>query len=212
MKRIIKKKWFTLLELIIVIGIILVLIVTFRNIFWNTNKDYLYAETCINKIHGDMNNFIYSAMTSRGLYISTGSVTWTIYPLQYTISFVPTNEIHLRYKDQNNNTWTYIRHFLSSNELSQSYCSMNTYTTKLSGDSFTITINKASLQDQTLPTFTINNGQEIFTKTTEMYLCYTGNNCKEIANFITDIRTQSIQKKKCILINKEGTPCLQRDQ
>ncbi|HCY20974.1 TPA: hypothetical protein DIC40_03870 [Patescibacteria group bacterium] len=89
-----------MLELIMVIGIILVLIVSFRNIFENNNKDFLYAETCINKVHGDMNNFIYSAMTSRGLYITTG----TIFPLQYTISILPDKEIHLRYKDQNNNT------------------------------------------------------------------------------------------------------------
>jgi hypothetical protein len=47
---------------------------------------------------------------------------------------------------------------------------------------------------------------------TEFYLCYTWNVCKEIANFITDIRTQTIQKKRCTLINKEGTTCLQRDQ
>lgn len=209
MKAYMKKKWFTLLELIMVIGIILVLIVSFRNIFENNNKDFLYAETCINKIHGDMNNFIYSAMTSRGLYIKTG----TIFPLQYTISILPDKEIHLRYKDQNNTTGTYIKHDLySTGVLSQSYCRTNNYTTKLSWSAFNITINKASLQDQTLPTFTINDGQEIFTKTTEMYLCYTGNLCKEIANFITDIRTQTIKKKKCILINKEGTNCLQRDQ
>ena len=36
-----------MIELIMVIGIILVLIVSFRNVFQNTNKDYLYAENLI---------------------------------------------------------------------------------------------------------------------------------------------------------------------
>lgn len=203
-----KKKWFTLLELIMVIGIILILIVSFRNIYNNTNRDFLYAETCINKIHGEMNNFVYSAMTSRGLYIKTG----TVFPLQYTISIFPTNKINLRYKNQNNTTGTYLSLDISSWSMEPFYCKNKNYTTKLSGDSFNIIINKASVEDQTLPTFTIDNGQESFSKTTDMYLCYSGNTCKEIARFITDIRTQNIQKKKCILINKEGAPCLQRDQ
>lgn len=203
-----KKKWFTLLELIIVIGIILVLIVSFRNVFENTNKDYLYAETCVNKIHWDMNNFIYSAMTSRGLYIWTG----VIFPQQYTISISPEYKITFSYKNQDNTTWTYIENDLSSELLSQNYCKTNNYITKLSWNVFDIVINKASLEDQTLPTFTINNWWEIFTENTQMYLCYTWNYCKEIANFITDIRTQTIKKKKCILINKVGENCLQRDQ
>jgi len=176
--------------------------------FQNTNKDFLYAETCVNKIHGDMNNFIYSAMTSRWLY----TTSWTIFPKQYNISINPEYEIHLWYKNQDNTTWTYIKNDLSSNELSQNYCKMKNYTTKLSGNNFNITINKESLEDQNLPTFTINNGEENFLENTEFYLCYTWNVCKEIANFITDIRTQTIQKKRCTLINKEGTTCLQRDQ
>lgn len=191
-----------------VIGIILILIVSFRNIYNNTNRDFLYAETCINKVHGEMNNFVYSAMTSRGLYIKTG----TVFPLQYTISIFPTDKINLRYKDQNNTTGIYLSLDIASWAMEPFYCKNKNYITKLSGDSFNIIINKASVEDQTLPTFTIDNGQENFSKTTDMYLCYTGNNCKEIARFITDIRTQTIQKKKCILINKEGTPCLQRDQ
>ncbi len=208
-----QKKWFTLLELIMVIGIILVLIVTFRNIFQNTNKDYLYAETCVNKVYWDINNFLYSAMTSRGLYITTGSTTGTIFPQQYMIAITPNkNEIELSYKTEQNITGTYIKYVLSGESLGQYYCKMNNYTTKMSWDNFNIIINKASLQDQTLPTFTINNGWEIFTQNTQIYICYPWNTCKEIANFITDIRTQTIQKKKCILINKDWSNCLQRDQ
>lgn len=210
MKDSMRKKWFTLLELIMVIGIIFILILTFKDIFSNTNRDYLYTETCINKVYWEINNFVYSAMTSRGLYI--GSTTGTIYPLQYTISIIPNNEIHLRYKDQNNSTWTYKKYDLSTGELIQSFCKSTKYTTKLSGSAFSVTINKASLQDQNFPTFTINDGQEIFSKSIEMDLCYTWVWCKEIANFAADVRTQSIKKKKCVLINEQGSSCLQRDQ
>lgn len=208
-----KKKWFTLLELIMVIGIIFILIVTFRNVFQNTNKDYLYAETCVNKIHWDMNNFLYSAMTSRGLYISTGSITGTIFPQQYVVSIIPeNNEIKLSYKTQDNTTWIYIQYDLSSEILEKHYCKTNNYTTSMSWDNFDIVINKASLQDQTLPTFTINDGSEIFTQSTKINICHKWGTCKEIANFITDIRTQNIQKKRCVLINTEWIDCLKRDQ
>jgi len=203
------KKWFTLIELIMVIGIILTLIVTFNNIFVNTNKDFLYVETCINKIHWDMNNFIYSAITSKWLYVWT----WTIFPQQYTISIIPEKEIILLYENYDNTTWIYLSNDLSSTILANDYCSTNKYITKLSWNRVDIAINKSSLDDQTLPTFTINNWSEIFSEITKMYLCYVENNdCKEIANFIIDIRTQNIQKKKCTLINKEGIDCLKRDQ
>lgn len=191
-----------------VIGIIFVLIVTFRDVFQNTNKDFLYTESCVNKIHWDINNFIYSAITSRWLYISS----WTIFPKQYIISINPTDEIHLRYKDQDNTTWTYLKNNLSSEKLRENYCSMNNYTTKLSGNNFDITINKESIENQNSPTFTIGHGEEKIIENTQVYICYTWNNCKEIANFITDIRTQTVQKKRCILINKEWIDCLKRDQ
>ncbi|HCB51970.1 TPA: hypothetical protein DEP21_05425 [Patescibacteria group bacterium] len=59
------KKGFTILEIIMVIGIISILFLTLKNTFQYKQKDYLYAETCINKIYGDMNNFSYAAMTSK---------------------------------------------------------------------------------------------------------------------------------------------------
>lgn len=204
-----RKKWFTILELIMVIWIISILIVTFRDIFNNSNKDYLYAEVCVNKIYWDINNYIYSALTSKWLYVSW---SWTIFPKQYTIKIQPSNnEFSLDYKI-NTWTWTYIQENLDNQAMEEYYCKTNKYTIYLSWDDFNITINKSSIQDQTLPTFTINDGQAEFTKTTAINLCYTGNDCKEIYNFMTDIRTQTISKKKCLLINDQWTNCLERDQ
>lgn len=200
------KKWFTMLELIIVIWIILVLILTFRNVFQNNNKDFLYAETCINKIYGDINNFIFSAITSKWLYIDEN----LIYPKQYDIIINPDYNINFWYIDQNNQSWIYLTNDLSSPKLEENYCKTPNYEIKFSGDNFEININKEVLHNSSLSTFQISDGN--FTKNIDLFLCYADNNCKEIAEFTIDARTQSIQKRFCIQINKEESECLQRDK
>lgn len=201
------KKWFTMIELIIVIGIISVLMLTLRNIFTNTNQDFLYAETCINKVYGDINNFIYSAMTSKGLYSNSA----TIFPEQYTI-LINSWWINLWYKTSTGIIGIYLTDTLNSSWLRNYYCSSQRYTTLLTGNTTDITISKWLIQDQNMPNFTLSGGDSLFTSSITMLLCYTGNTCKEITKFETDVKTQTIRNKKCILLSQTGSVCITWDQ
>jgi hypothetical protein len=223
------KKWFSLAELIVVVGIISILMVSFAYHLNDDHKDYLYAETCINKIHWDMNNFLYYAMTSKWLYVKSGTTNTIIYPIKYTIGIdANQNKILLKYTDTNNTTGTFLINDLWWSQLWRSYCSFKDgYITKLSWSSYEINIDKQPINEQAAPSFSINTPWT-FSQTTEMYLCYKEdlnmltwfNICKEIAHFTTDVRTQTIKKKRCISIDKrtieDGTGnysrCLQRDQ
>lgn len=203
-------KWFTILEIIIVIGIISILLVAFRNSFQYAQKDSLYAESCVNKLYGDTNNFIYAAMTSKWIYTSG----WIIFPEQYIIKFTTgTNSaISLEYKASNGSTGIYINNILNGSWLKNSYCSTAGYTGILSWNRMTVTINKGITQDQNIPTFSISWGNNLFTGGTSFFLCYSGNACKELAMFEIDTRIQSIKRKKCLTLLQWLWSCAKRDQ
>ncbi len=202
-----RKKWFTIFELIIVIWIISILITALNRFSYDNKRDYLYAETCINKVYWDINNFIYSAITSKWIY--TGNSV--IFPENYFININPQkNEIYLHYKTATS-TWTFMRYNLSGSDLKKSYCFNNDYQVFLSWENIEISIKKSTVEDSILPTFIIKDKPEQFTWIIKTLICYT-NNCKEIANLLIDTRTESITKRKCVQINNQGTDCLKRDQ
>jgi len=185
-----------MLELIMVIAIISILMLVIRSAFQNRDRDILYAESCVNKVYWDVNNFVYSAMTSRGLYISWN----TIYPDEYNIDMnISTNNILLRYKTQTW-TWVYINNILSGDLLKTSYCSNSNYKITLSWSNLSVKINKSSLQDQNLPIFTLSWWTSLFTWQVKLLLCYIGTNCKELAAIVMDLRTQKAEKKKCLTL------------
>lgn len=69
------------------------------------NRDTLYGEACINNLYGEVSNFMYAAMTSKGLY----SGTTMIYPDQYIIRlYANTNNKSIEFKYKIGNTpYTY---------------------------------------------------------------------------------------------------------
>lgn len=192
-----------------VIGIISILFLTLKNTFQYKQKDYLYAETCINKIYGDMNNFSYAAMTSKWLY--SWGADQIIYPDQYIIKLNSSdNLLDLKYK-KDNSTIYYKRYILWSEEMANYYCT-KWYTTKLSWDNITITINKTQ-KDNSLWGYTLYGSQNLFTGASYFFLCPQGwGICKELAMFEIDARIQAIKKKVCITIDDTTGLCTKRDQ
>jgi prepilin-type N-terminal cleavage/methylation domain-containing protein len=62
------KKGFSFLELLIVMMIISILFVTFKSSFQIKNKDILYGQACIEHVYGEVNNFVYAAISSKSVY------------------------------------------------------------------------------------------------------------------------------------------------
>lgn len=203
-----KKRWFTLAEIMLTISIMSVLIFVMRPFFQSKKKDYIYIESCINKIYGDMNNFMYNSATSKWI------ASWSndrIFPDKYTIQVKNSWEIILWYTKDDGNTGTYRRDYLKG--LAYYYCVSKEYTSKFSWDFFTLSINKISWgSDANSQWYELTGSSSQFTGATSLYLCYTGDLCREVANFEVDTRIQTIKKKKCLILNENYWPCIERDQ
>ena len=201
------KKGFTILEIVIVIGIISVLMVAFKNLFTYQKKELLYGESCINRMFGEINNFLYSAITSKWLYISGV----TIYPQQYIINFDTTkNAIILQY---NTNTPTTYKYITMTWAMAQNYyCTNTAYQMFLTGEATTVTINKWLTPNNNMQNFFINTWG-IFSWLVKMIFCYTNSStCKELWSYAIDIRTQSIKNKLCTSLDDTNGSCLKRNQ
>lgn len=201
-----KKKWFTLIEMVIVVTVISILIFIMKPFFQNNKKDYLYIESCINKVYGDMNNFMYASATSKWLY----SWTTRLFPSQYIIKVKNSNTIALEYKQTTWQTGTYLTDMLTW--MRQYYCWSNTYTSKFSGDFFTLTIDKSkSSTNGNTQWYSLTWTKAAFTGSIWMYLCY-GTKCNEVAQIEIDTRIQMLKKRKCLYVNEALWVCQTRDQ
>ncbi len=100
----IRKQWFTILELILVLGVLSTLIVMSKSMFTNPNNDVLQSEVCINQISTQIEWFLNNAIT--GKWYLNGIVN----PTTYTIKVLHTdstrwNSINL-YTDGNSTSDT----------------------------------------------------------------------------------------------------------
>ena len=200
-----KKSWFSFLEILIVMMIVGILFVTFRSSFQVKNKDVLYGQACIETLYGQVNNFLHAGLSSKSLF------TWTtaIFPDQYIISFKPTSgEIALSYKENGVTTiYSTISLIGNSNIM---YCSSNSYTIQLTGETYELHINKWLKENAALKFFYLSWTTSISTWWSTFLQCpiqWTW--CKEMAKFESDTRTISLKKQICLTFT--GSDCLERD-
>jgi len=195
-----KKKWFSFLEMLIVIMIVSVLFIAFRSSFQIKNKDVLYGQACIETVYGQVNNFLHAGLSSKSLF------TWAnpFFPDQYIISFNPwSGVIHLRYKEQGIiGTYSSIE-FTGNNNIM--YCSSNAYTIQLTWETYEISINKWLQENTSLQFFylsgtnSISTGWSIFLQCSNQWAW-----CKTMARFESDTRTISLKKQICLMFDTMG--------
>jgi len=201
------KKWFTIIEILIVIILISVLLVSFSWIFQLKSKSTLYWQVCVNNLYGDISNFFFAGITSKAIY----SGSQKIFPSIYYIDFdVPNNQIILKYL--NNDTINTNRILeLSWNIWVSYYCLTNSYKIILSWSSTTVKINKWLSQDENLQTLTLSWWASNFLGEVDFLLCENNNpSCKDIWKFQIDTRIQNIKKKICLVLNDTWS-CQERD-
>jgi prepilin-type N-terminal cleavage/methylation domain-containing protein len=69
------KKGFSLIEIMMVLLLLGILIVAFKPAFQPKNQNELYGQSCVNMIHGELVNFLNSAMTSKNLFSGNTSIS-----------------------------------------------------------------------------------------------------------------------------------------
>jgi len=182
-----------------------ILFVAFRSSFQVKNKDVLYGQACIETLYGQVNNFLHAGLSSKSLF------TWTmaIFPDQYIISFKPTQQIiELRYNEQGS------EHIYSTISLTGNsnvmYCSSNSYTIELTGETYELHINKWLQENATLKFFYLSWTTSISTWWSEFLQCDTQWTwCKTMARFESDTRTISLKKQICLTFT--GSDCFEWD-
>lgn len=202
-----KRRWFTMIEIILVLLILSILFLSFKQLFQIKNKDVVYGQTCIENLYGKINNFAKSAIRSQSIY------SWSVayYPDTYKVEIIPSqNAIALSYII----SWTTHIHQtyqLTGNVPTQRYCETNEYIIQLSGNDEVLSINKWLGENNQLQSFWLSGSQH-FGTSIDIFL-YTNNNPtgKHIGTFIIDTRTQAIQKKLCLNIATWGN-CLEWDK
>jgi hypothetical protein len=200
------KKWFSFLEMLIVIMIVSVLFVAFRSSFEIKNKDILYGQACIETVYGQVNNFLHAGLSSKSLF------TWAtpIFPDQYIISFNPwSGLITLAYKKQGTTSTYSSIEFTGNNNIM--YCSSNAYTIRLTWETYQLLINKWLQENESLQFFylsgtsTVSTGWSIFLQCSNQ-----GTWCKTMARFEADTRTIGLKKQMCLSFSTTGD-CLEWD-
>lgn len=193
--------------------VIWVLMLAFKGIFQINNKDALYGEACVNNLYGDVNNYLYSAITSKA--ITSGDTK--IYPNIYYIEFdTTTNAIYMGYTTGDASSPIIMNTYIPLTGAPQNYnCTSNGYNMRLSGEHLQIKINKWLIEDANWKSMSlswIGIGNDTFTSDVKLLLTYPwGTWYKELGRFEIDIRTQSIKKKLCLLINNTWD-CSSRNQ
>lgn len=200
----IKKNWYTLIELLLIVIVIWILTATFRNKFEPKNKDILYWETCVNNIYWDISSFVNNALTSKNI------LSWVerISPEQYYININPQdNSIILKYKKPNDNTDYILKSLHLTWDMPPNYyCQNNLYTMILSWNETNVIINKWLKENSEFKSFNINNRNSFYEKIF-LKLCPYKNGmidytkCKEIWLYEVDVSTQNIKRSTCLNTN-----------
>lgn len=138
------KKWFSLIELLLVIIIILILFWASKNLFQTPNKYLIDSEACINRLNGHMTQFFYQGVTGKDKTISgstyepntyniqinqfTGATTIGLYISTGWNNYIPDNEIFI------STTWSNIL-----------WCNTSLYSVILSGQDIQSSGNNISI-------------------------------------------------------------------
>ena len=142
------KKWFSLIELLLVIIIILILFWASQNLFQTPNKYLIDSEACINRLNGHMTQFFYQGVTGKDKTINGTTYEPNTYNIQIN-QFTGATTIGLYISTGGN---TYISDneiFISSTWSNILWCNTNIYTVIMSwqdiqssGNNISIILNK----------------------------------------------------------------------
>ncbi len=215
------KKWFTLIEVLLLIIIILIIFTASKNLFQTPNKYLIDWEVCINTIHGKLNQFFYQGVTGKNKTIN--GITYE--PTQYilTITWWVYSKIWLSISDSIT-TVVDSEIFISNTGSNIPSCNTNNYTVVLSGSNITPTgmsiyLNKNLNNSSWKPGMSMcrwTDCTNIFTTKIDYIICKKTNNiidtnsCKHTFSTRFDTATQSIRSNRCLSLEYDTQSCQKR--
>ena len=217
------KKWFTLLELVLVISIIAVIFLISKSLFVNPNQDLISSEICINTINGDLSTFFYEGITGKDQIDKITKIS--ISPIKYLIGIDSVNfqsRISLTAKGETgqvvNVFWYDIKDINN--------CQTNKYKVIFSWTSFQpnsqiiITLNKNLSNENGGPGMTICSwtwagciSGALYTATINYLVCpyiawaLSMAKCKHTSSIKFETATQSIKTNKCLDVSYNDNTC-----
>lgn len=194
-----KAKWFSMIEMLIVISIILTFMIIFQNFFKPKDMQIYQWQKCVNDIYNFVNTFINAWLTNKWFY------SWTdmIYPNAYKTEIRPSENKITNSIDMG---MGYIQ--LQTANLSW----INTENLCYIDSIYNILITWAAI-DIEITKWISNNQFNISDSTwhTDLFLCKWNNIwCKHIWQYVIDKRSQSIIRRVCL--NFSWNNCSQWNQ
>jgi hypothetical protein len=197
-----RSKWFSLIEILIVLSIILVFLIVFQG-FFKTKDMHIYSwQRCVNDLYSFINTFVNQWLTSK--WFNSWSVM--VYPTKYSIQLNYTENKITEYI-----SWSIERGvvYLSWTSPSQkNICYINgAYNMLISWNLGEVRVTKWSNSNQF--EIILTNWEISTTAYTDLFLCKS-TECMHIWQYLADIRNQTITKRVCLSFS--WSDCLQWNQ
>lgn len=198
-----KIKWFSLIEIIIVMAIILWFLAIFQNIFKPKNIQVYYWQKCVNDLYAFINTFNIAWLSSKWF-----DIWWNmIYPIAYKTEIISNQNKVINYID----TWAGYFELqianLSGVNSPNDLCYINQmYRVELTWENITIESIKWSANNQ------FNISWWIYSWHIDLLLYQNWWSYTHIWQYTIDKRSQTIIKRICLSLVFNWTWCTQRNQ
>lgn len=200
------KRWFTLVEMLIVIMIMGILFVAFKSSFQIKNKDTLYGQVCMERIYENIHEFLTAWLQSKAINRNEKRIFPDRYILQFDVAEQVINLATVEWSD------IVPYQAISLRNTNDEYCENQRYYIQMTGDSYRVHINKGLQENNNNQIFYISDIDSLYQGENTFVQCDKGGwICTEIARIQTDTRIMGIDKYVC-LSNSTAGQCEERDQ
>lgn len=204
------KKFFTLIELLIVVAILWAILYSMSWLFKKDNRTEVFWNTCANIVVNNSLSFFTNATLWKWFY------SWTniVYPDYYLINYSTWNNNLRLYFTWISLTWVLFSWEYKSFVLSWTYedirnrCFNNDkYRMIVSWSNLTLRVSRLLQWDVNNSNFIINWNESVLTWETYLYLCEKNIPCKPIMKINIDKRTQKINNWYCTKRGADWSIC-----
>lgn len=195
-----KKKSFTMLEVLLVVLILGILFSAYKNFFANDDKYFIQSQTCYNTVYGNLKNFLDDA--SSGKWYITG---WnqTYFPTGYNINIYPsaqTGEVSIKLSyNYNWGVYDYKKIYLNKWANWSNPCESTNYKIKMTNtDVDSVSVMKMLQWNLNEQPFLINGDNNKITWNLTMTYCTMNDRCKALWVIMFDKRVWQIKLNRCL--------------
>jgi type II secretory pathway pseudopilin PulG len=186
-----RKKWFTLVEILFVLVIVWILFQSFQSL-WSRNDREINAAACVNNVYWTLRNFVDESFTGKWVY------SWNdiFFPDIYTMERW-NNVITFNYAS---GTWIEKNIFFTWDGVDETYhCYSRDYYVWQTGSINKITMNKWLVKKWNTRPFIINDDLSLFTGYINYYISDPDDLSRKILwRVLIDVRTQKVLLGKCM--------------